>query len=48
VAGSLAVDGGLGVVACLLLGWLLYRFPGAGMGPEACGAQALHPVAQRD
>ncbi|HET9088527.1 MAG TPA: MFS transporter [Acidobacteriaceae bacterium] len=48
VAGSLAVDGGLGVVACLLLCLLLYRLPGEGLGREACDTRMLHPVAQRD
>ena len=39
VAGSLAVDAGLGIIACLLLGLLLYRLSG-----KRFGAGAIEPI----
>jgi MFS transporter, PAT family, beta-lactamase induction signal transducer AmpG len=40
VAGSLAVDAGIGIITCLLLGLLLYRLPG-----KTFGAGPIEPTA---
>ena len=40
IAGTLAMDAGIGIIACVLLGLLLYWLPG-----KAFGAAAIEPLA---
>jgi hypothetical protein len=48
VAGSFVMDGGLGIAACLLLGFLLYRLPGTAFSSEVSAARPLEPLPQQD
>lgn len=48
VAGSLAMDGGIGIATCLLLGLVLYRLPGAVFGPDVSSPHPLKASPQED
>lgn len=48
VPGSFVMDGGLGIAACLVLGFLLYRLPGPAFSSEVSGARPLDPLPQED
>ena len=48
VAGSLAMDGGIGIAACLLLGLLLYRLPGTALEAGISATQPLPALPQAD
>ncbi|MFP5211563.1 MAG: MFS transporter [Acidobacteriota bacterium] len=48
VAGSLAMDAGIGIAACLLLGLLLYRLPGKAFGADRSAVEPLNVLRQED
>lgn len=48
VAGSLAIDAGIGIATCLLLGLLLYRLPGEAFGSNIAAIEPLDTLAQED
>ncbi len=48
VAGSLAMDAGVSIVACLLLGLLLQRLPGKAYGACVEAGESLNPLPQEE
>ena len=48
VAGSLAIDAGIGIAACLLLGLLLYRLPGKAFDSNVAAIEPLNTLPQED
>jgi hypothetical protein len=48
VVGSFAMDAGIGITACLLLGLLLYRLPGNAFGRGNEIIEPLHALAQEE
>jgi PAT family beta-lactamase induction signal transducer AmpG len=48
VAGSLAIDAGIGIAACLLLGLLLYRLPDKAFDSNVAAIEPLNTLSQED
>lgn len=48
VAGCLAIDAGIGIAACLLLGLLLYRLPGKAFSSSVSATDSLLVLPQED
>jgi hypothetical protein len=48
LVGSFTVDAGIGIVACLLMGVLLYRLPGAAFSAGARVIESRDPLLQED
>lgn len=48
VAGSLAIDAGVGIAACLILGLLLFRRPGKAFGSKVAAVEPFNTLPQED